>query len=557
MLPPTHSMLPSTHLDFVAHFARSTPDKLAVFDLAQGRRFSYAEFDTSIERASAVLTDSIGDPSGRRVLVLARNRVEMLILHFACIRCGAIFVPVNWRLAAAEVAMIIADCRPALIVAEPELAPLLGAPEPAAASARRCAPTAFGGRDPARGPDLAPGRACPRLWLDASPAGLEARMAAVSNASRASAAGRAITPITPAPGAPITPSPDTPITLLYSSGTTGKSKGVIITLLNAFASSLNLSLDLRCGTDSVFLCDMPLFHTAGLLAAARTPLSVGGTVLISQKFDAPLTYERLSDAGLGITHYFCVTQMAMAMRRLPQFEGRRLARLTALITGGAPNPESHIRRWLNEGVPMINAWGMSEIGSGTAQPLGDLQRLYANPSAIGLPHLTLDIKLVSEGAEVGSGEPGEIWVRGWNVTPGYWERPDLNSQAFVDGWFRTGDIAVRDASGAYTLIDRITDMYISGGENVYPAEIEAVIVELAGISDVAVCGVPHETWGETGAAWVVIQEGSQLDVATIEAHCSARLARFKVPRFVQVVASLPRTASGKIQKHLLRAAHRP
>jgi len=498
-------MLPPATLDFVAHFARVSPDKLAVNDLAQSRRLTYAELEAAVQKATVALIDAMGNPIGQRIVVVARNRVEMLIVHFACIRCGAIFVPVNWRLAPTEVAHILADCRPALIIAEPE----------------------FDG--------LVDGHDCPRLAFDA----IEAELAA-------------------APHPRHTPSPDTPITLLYSSGTTGKSKGVIITLLNAFASSLNLSLDMQCSADSVFLCDMPFFHTAGLFAAARTPLMVGGTVLISQKFDAPVTYERLSDDSLGVTHYFCVTQMAMLMRQLPGFDGRRLARLTALITGGAPNPEAHIRRWLDDGVTMINAWGMSEIGSGTSQPLGNPQRLLANPSAIGLPHLTLEMKLMtSDGQEAAPGEPGEIWARGWSVTPGYWERPDLNEQAFVDGWFRTGDIAVRDASGAFALIDRIKDMYISGGENVYPAEIEAVIVELAGVSDVAVFGVPHDTWGETGAALVVIRAGSPLDAAAIAAHCSARLARYKVPRHVEIVASLPRTASGKIQKHLLRASYRP
>jgi fatty-acyl-CoA synthase len=203
---------------------------------------------------------------------------------------------------------------------------------------------------------------------------------------------------------------------------------------------------------------------------------------------------------------------------------------------------------------MINAWGMSEICSGTAQPLGSPQRLLDNPSAIGVPHLTLEMKLVdADGQEVGTGSPGEICVRGWSVTPGYWERPDLDAQAFEDGWFRTGDVAIRDAAGSYTLVDRIKDMFISGGENVYPAEVEAVIVELPGISDVAVFGVPHEKWGETGAALVVIAPGSSLNPTTLEAHCKSRLAAFKVPRFFKIVATLPRTASGKVQKHLLRA----
>jgi fatty-acyl-CoA synthase len=498
-------MLPPARLDFVAHFARVSPDKLAVNDLAQSRRLTYAELEAAVRKATVALTKATGNPSGQRIVVVARNRVEMLIVHFACIRCGAIFVPVNWRLAPAEVAHILADCRPALIIAEPEFDGLVASHD------------------------------CPRLAIDA----IEAEPAAAPDPRHA-------------------PSPDTPITLLYSSGTTGKPKGVIITLLNAFASSLNLSVDMQCSADSVFLCDMPFFHTAGLFAAARTPLTLGGTVLISQKFDAPVTYARLSDESLGVTHYFCVTQMAMLMRQLPGFDGRRLAHLTALITGGAPNPEAHIRRWLDEGVTMINAWGMSEIGSGTAQPLGDPQRLLANPSAIGLPHLTLEMRLTrADGQEAAMGEPGEIWARGWSVTPGYWERPDLNEQAFVDGWFRTGDIAVRDESGAFTLIDRIKDMYISGGENVYPAEIEAVIVELAGVSDVAVFGVPHDTWGETGAALVVVRADSSLDATAIAAHCSARLARYKVPRHVEIVASLPRTASGKIQKHLLRASYRP
>lgn len=498
-------------LDFVAHFARTTPNKLAVFDLARSRRLSYSQLQASIDQASALLTEVSGVPAGQRVAVVSRNRAEMLILHFACIRCGAIFVPVNWRLAPAEVAIILADCRPALIIAEPEFAAHV------AGSDRQC------------------------IWIDTSEAGLEARMTAAR-----------------APVPRHNSTPDTPITLLYSSGTTGRSKGVIITLLNAFAGSLNLALDMHCGADSVFLCDMPLFHTAGLFAAARTPLSVGGTVLLSQKFDAPTTYERLCDLQLGVTHYFCVTQMAMSMRQLPGFDGRRLARLTALITGGAPNPEAHIRRWLDDGVAMINAWGMSEICSGTAQPLGDPQRLLDNPSAIGVPHLTLEMKLVdADGQEVGTGSVGEICVRGWSVTPGYWERPDLDAQAFKDGWFCTGDVAIRDAAGCYTLVDRIKDMFISGGENVYPAEVEAVIVELPGISDVAVFGVPHEKWGETGAALVVIAPGSSLDPTTIEAHCKSRLAAFKVPRFFKIVATLPRTASGKVQKHVLRASWAP
>jgi fatty-acyl-CoA synthase len=503
--PPAQPLL----LDFIAHFARTTPAALAVHDFTTGRRFTYAELDDFVDRAAHVLHQRLGNPRGERVAVLSRNSADMLALHFACVRSGAIFVPLNWRLAASEIGFMLADCEPALLVFEPMFA------------------------------DRVAGQRVPTLVLDDRAEGFAA-------AARGA-------PRPQSPGAGVAVAAETPITILYSSGTTGKPKGVIVTQLNAFAGALNLALGTQCSAQSVFLCDMPMFHTAGLFAAGRVPLLVGGTVRISQKFDAPVTYERLADRALGITHYFCVTQMAMLMRQLPGFDGRRLAHLTALITGGAPNPPAHILRWIEDGVMMVNGWGMSEICSATAQPVGDLERIRANPAAVGLPHLTVEMKLVdAEGREVGVGVAGEIWVRGANVTPGYWRRPELNRAAFQDGWFRTGDVGVRDAQGFYTIVDRIKDMFISGGENVYPAEVEAVIVELASVLDVAVVGIPDEQWGEVGCAFVVPAAHASLDAATLAAHCQSRLARFKVPKRFELVPTLPRTPSGKVQKHLLR-----
>jgi fatty-acyl-CoA synthase len=498
-------------LDFVAHFARTTPRKLAVQDLTANTRFTYAELDDAIDRGASVLTAALGgDAKGKRVAVLSRNSAQMLILHFACVRSGAIFVPLNWRLAPAEIGFMLADCEPSLIALERTFE------------------------------DRVEERTTPRLSLDDGPEGFTARIAAA--------------PKPTAPGRGVAVDPDAPITLLYSSGTTGKPKGVIVTLLNAFSGALNLALGTNCTPDATFLCDMPMFHTAGLFAAARVPLLVGGTVHISQKFDAPVTYSRLADPALKITHYFCVTQMAMMMRQLPDFEGKRLAHLTALITGGAPNPEAHILRWIDDGVMMVNGWGMSEICSALAQPVGDIARIRSHPSAVGLPHLTVEMRLVDDnGNDVPVGTPGEIWTRGSNVTPGYWRRPELNKTAFVDGWFRTGDVAVCDADGFYSIVDRIKDMFISGGENVYPAEVEATIVELDAVGDVAVVGIPDQKWGEVGCAFVVVAPGKSLDAKTVEAHCLRRLAKFKVPQRVEILENLPRTPSGKVQKHLLRA----
>jgi fatty-acyl-CoA synthase len=506
----TDTAIPS---DPIAHFASVSPHALAVWDLDQSQKFSYAELDELISRATFLLRALLGEPAGERVAVIARNRAEMLILHFACIRSGAIFVPINWRLAASEVQHVVSDCNPGLAFVEREFRPALD--------------------------------------------GLDIHTIELDTDSHTQEHGLLIRlRMLPDPDQPsrkqFVPA-ETPVTLLYSSGTTGRPKGVIVTLMNALCGAMNLGLDMHCTAACVFLCDMPLFHTAGLFAAARIPLCFGGRLILSRKFDAPLTYQRLSDPQLGITHYFAVTQMAMALRQLPDFNGRHLSHLTAFITGGAPNPAAHVRRWLDEGVRMINAWGMSEIGSGTAQPM-DWDHLRSNPSAIGLPHFTIELQLLdTQGRPVAEGQAGEICVRGPNVTPGYWRRPDLNNLAFRDGWFHTGDLAVRDAAGCYSLIDRIKDMFISGGENIYPAEIEAVMVEMPEVADAAVVGVPDEKWGEAGVAFVVCIAGVTLERSVLQGHCARRLARFKVPRHFEFVTQLPKTASGKVRKDLLRA----
>lgn len=502
--------MPGVMLDFIAHFSRTTPNKLAAVDLASGRRWTYSEFDAAIWRMVHVLRERVGDTDGVRIATLSRNSVDMLVIHFACVRSGAIFVPLNWRLAAPEIEFLIGDCRPVLLVYEEMFVHLV--------------PGTYAGRTLVQGE---------------SRDELNDAIAAAPQPERL--------------GVGVAVEPDRTITLLYSSGTTGKPKGVIVTQMNAFAGGLNLCLGTQVTPASVFLCEMPLFHTAGLMAAARAPLLMGATVLVSQKFDAEVTYSRLADEALGITHYFSVTQMAMMMRQIPGFDGRKLSRLTAYVTGGAPNPEAHVKRWLDDGVPMLNGWGMSENSSCLAMPLGDFDRIRAKAHTVGVPHLTVEIRIVDpQGNEVPRGTVGELWTRGLNTTPGYWERPELNEKSFEDGWFKTGDAGFVDEDGFYSLVDRIKDMFISGGENVYPAEIEATITEMHDVGEVAVIGVPDARWGEVGCAFVVPAPGASLSPEQVIAHCKAQLAGYKVPKSVILTDSIPRTASGKVQKHLLR-----
>jgi len=497
-------------LDFIAHHARTMPRKLAASEFATGRNWTYAEFDAAARRAETVLRDRIAEPTGQRVAMVSRNSAAMLFVQLACIRSGAIFVPLNFRLAAPEIAFLISDCRPSLLIHEGQFDALVPA-------------------DPG----------CPTIRIGDDRDELAEAMAAAPEPKDVGIGARL--------------DPERVVTILYSSGTTGRPKGALVTLLNGFTGGLGLALGTHVTVNSGFLIDMPLFHTAGLFGASWACLIIGGTLRISQKFDATLTYQRLADPELGITHYFSVTQMAMLMRQLPDFDGTKLQRLTAYITGGSPNPEPHHRRWLDDGVMMANGWGMSETCSSTALPIGDIELLRSKAGSSGVPHLCVELKIVGEdGATLPDGQVGEIWIRGAPVSTGYWERPELNAKAFEDGWFKTGDAAFRDADGYFTLVDRIKDMYISGGENVYPAEVEAAITELAEVGEVAVIGVEDERWGEVGCAFVIPRSGASITAADVIDHCNARLARYKVPKTVVVTDAIERTASGKVQKHALR-----
>ncbi|TGQ50496.1 acyl-CoA synthetase [Mesorhizobium sp. M1C.F.Ca.ET.193.01.1.1] len=498
-MPMPHWMTP----DPVALYARSQPDRVACVDLATDRRWTYAELDAAIQRAVTVLTDGYGLRAGQRAATIARNSADLLILQQATMRIGAIFVPVNWRLSPAEQQAILADGEPALLV-----------------------------RDEAA-PRSVPRQGCAAVEV-----------------------GAFVTDVAAAPPAPrrALPSGDAPSIILYTSGTSGRPKGVILTERNALATAINFGVLGRVGNRSVFLCDSPMFHVIGLLTSLRPPLLQGATVLISSGFDAGATNRRLADPALGVTHYFCVPQMAKMLREQADFAPSRWTSLTAIFTGGAPNPAANIRWWLEQGIAMVDGYGMTEAGTVLGMPI-DPQVIAGKAGAAGLAAPLLSIRLVgADERDVAPGEPGELWIAGPNVTPRYWNRADETANAFsADGWFRTGDIGRMDEDGFVTLIDRRKDMFISGGENVYPAEAEAALLDHPDIAEVAVIGVADAQWGEVGRAYVVMKPGRILDAAALASHCAARIARYKVPKTFCPLEALPRTASGKIQKHVLRA----
>ncbi len=486
-------------LDAVAYHARRHPRGLACVDLETGRRWSYADLDQDVDRVAAWIAARLGPASGARIACLARNSVMMLILHLAAVRAGAVFVPLNWRLAQRELQVLLGDCSPALLFHDREF-------------------------------EVPPhcGHSLEMAELDRIPL----------------------------PGGAFAASPrgiDEPATLLYTSGTSGRPKGVIVTESTAYWGCTNFILGNEFTGGSVMLCDMPMFHVAGLFAAVRSGLLAGGTVLIARGFDPQRTLARIADPVLKVSHYFSVPQMAQTLWNQPDFRPEMLRGLTVYCTGGAPNSRAQVERFVRAGIPMSDGFGMSETGSNFGMPVHDPDLLLAKAGSCGIPYIAVQARIVDEsGIDVPADQVGELWLRGPSITPGYWNQPALTRESFRDGWFKTGDAATRDADGFYYIVDRRKDMYISGGENVYPAEIEAVLCELEGVLEVAVIGVPDERWGESGRAYLVMKPGFRCDEEEILIHCRQRLAGFKIPRSIVFDVDIPRTASGKIIKAELR-----
>ena len=487
-------------LDAIETYAQAMPHKRAVVDLDTGREWSYAEFDVAVDRLAGWLHDKFGPASGTRVAVLAKNCAEMVVLQFACVRAGCIFMPLNWRLAVAELEALVADAEPQLLFASD------------------------GFTAPPNVPEILDVNGMLSLGKDGDAAPESAR--------------RGFEEVS---------------TLLYTSGTSGRPKGVMLSEQNVFWGCTNLIHGNAVNPSSTFLCDMPLFHTAGLTAATRTPLLAGGTVLVSPGFDPALTLERMTDPELGVTHYFSVPQMATTLWQRPEFDPAKLQKIVAWAIGGAPNPKAQSERFIGAGIRISEGFGMSETGSNFAIPPFELDLMMSKAGSCGLPLMTQRAKIVDEdGNELPAGEQGELLVSGPSVALGYWNQPELTAKMFVDGWFYTGDAAMKDEDGYFYIVDRKKDMYISGGENVYPAEVEAALAELDSVGQVAVIGVPDERWGEVGRAYVIPAAGKSISADEVIAHCTTRLAKFKVPKSAVITDAIPSTASGKVQKHLLR-----
>ncbi|MGO3151722.1 MAG: o-succinylbenzoate--CoA ligase [Galactobacter sp.] len=471
--------------------------------IAGERTLTYADLEEAASRAAAAFADA-GVGPGDRVAYLGENSPEFVEVLFAAGRIGAVTVPLNTRLAPGELAYQLDDAGVSVLVYDDSLA---GAAVPAAATAET---------------DVA-------TWdLDE----LHARSAAVGRFDEDVRVGL-----------------DDLAVILYTSGTTGRPKGAMLTHGNLTSNCFNVLIDYDVASTDVALMISPMFHVASLGMGVLPTLLKGATLVVETRF-VPSQVLQLVQKFKVTTLSGVPTTFQMLMED-PAWDTADLSSLRNLTCGGSAMPKYVIDAYAEKGVGFTMNYGMTETSPGaTSTPLEfALEKIGAS----GLPQFFVDVKIVEPGGdELPAGQVGEILVQGPNVIKEYWNRPDAASSFEAEGWFHTGDLGRLDEDGFLFVTDRLKDMFVSGGENVYPAEVEAVLSGHPDLAAVSVIGVPHPKWGEAPHAFVVPRGSAEITAETIMEFLDGKLARYKIPRTLTVVEDLPRTASGKIRKNLLR-----
>ena len=491
--------------DWLRSNARFWPDAPAVTDLGTGRRWTYATLAEEAARWAARLR-LLGVCPGDRVAVLALNRGETFAMAFACADLGAVLFPMNWRLTVEELRYQVDDCTPRVLIVD---------------HAHRGVDLGLPTYEVEQGPDALPGE--------------------------------------PGPGS----TPADPWMIMYTSGSTGRPKGALLTHLQVYTNAVTTVLACGLQRNSSTLTFAPLFHTGGMNCLSTPLLFCGGHVVLTPKLEPGPALHAIG--AHGITHLMGVPTIYQLLADHESFNTTDLSCVQDALCGGAPLSVPLLMRYQDRGIPLRQGFGLTEVGPNCfsmpavrarEKMTGDLSDPTLGPpgSCVGLPIHNIELKVIrADGSSCSVGEPGELVLRGPMVCGGYWGKPEATAASIREGWFHTGDMLSRDAEGYYYVRGRIKEMYKSGGENVYPAEVEGALQAHPHVALAAVIGVPHPTWGEVGAAFIEPHPGQPIDIDDLRAFLAGRLARFKLPRSIDVVAPLPRTGSGKIDKAALAA----
>lgn len=510
-------MVPQTSFyvtDWLDKRSKLSPHRTGLVDLASGREITFAAWNAAATRTANFLAE-LGVKKGDRVSIHASNSVEYLEILFACGKLGAILHNLNWRLNPVEIRALIEDAEPRVLIYSPDwreridgLRTSLGSVEYILAIGEPAHPDdhILAERD-----DYPPTLAHrPDLTMD------------------------------------------DPWAIYYTGGTTGLPKGAIMTHGNMTWNSINTITSWGIGPNHAAPLQLPLFHIGGPNIFMLPLVHMGGKTILCRDFDIDQTFDLI---GRGvITHYVAVPTMYLMMQQHPRWQTTNFSRLELVISGGAPCPLPIMEAFWQRSVDFKTGYGLTEAaGNNFWLPPEDVRR---KPGSVGFPLFHIDMKIVAEdGSECRPGQAGELLIRGPHVFPGYWQKPEASAEVLENGWLHTGDLAETDEDGYFRIIGRSKDMFISGGENVYPAEIESVLHAHPAVAEAAVIGVPHAKWGEVGQAFVVIEPGGTLGEDELREFLEERLARYKIPQRIVFVPELPRTAIGKLDKKRLAHEH--
>lgn len=490
--------------DWFEKWALYSPHKIALKEYETGRTWTYGQLHRLGNRLAQHFVSSYNVKKGDRVAVLADFCLEYVALFAAAQKAGFILAPLNYRLAAAEIAFLIQDCQPAVIVVEDKYRHLVAEDLP--------------------------------TWNLADLAGV-----CDTSVEHPSDDHFHLVPV----------EEDDPVFILYTAGTTGFPKGALYTHKMLFWNSINTAISLIVNSDSRTVNVMPPFHTGGWHVLLTPFLHHGAYVCMMKKVDPPVILRLLQEERATI--FMGVPTILQMIANQPEFEAAAFPHLLYLIVGGEPMPIPLIERWHAKGVPVRQGFGMTEVGPNLFSLHQD--DAIRKKGSIGRPNFYVRIRIVDDaGRDVPPGAEGELWLQGPMVTPGYWHNPDGTRAAFSpDGqWFRTGDLVRQDAGQYVYVVDRLKNMIKSGGENVYPAEVERVLVQHPAVAEACVVGTPDEKWGEVGRAYIVLKKGQALTPEALQDYCREHLAKFKVPKYVEFIAELPKNDAGKINRKYLK-----